>query len=206
MTGIELLRGIQPETGDALSNPVLHDSFDFPTECIAAPVQIRHIRAELRLVPPIGPVQLLIAILLLTGEEIIVNIGAFCSIRLRTLREIFQILRGSLEPFMVGTAVVYDKIDDDLDPPLFTFSQKGLEVLQGTVGRIDLIVIADIILVIAAAGMNGHEPNAVNAKLLQIVQLRANAIDIADAVAVGITEGINENFVPSTVIIVRALP
>ena len=52
--------------------------------------------------------------------------------------------------------------------------------------------------------MNGHHPDAVDAQLLQVIQLGLEALQVADAVAVGIAERVDEHLVKGAVIIVRA--
>ena len=54
--------------------------------------------------------------------------------------------------------------------------------------------------------MDGHQPDAVDPQLAQIVKLGGHSFQIPDAVAVGIAEGVDENFVPDPVIVLGAFP
>ena len=89
-----------------------------------------------------------------------------------------------------------------MDIPLLTFCQKRLEVLHGAVAGVDGIVVRYIIFMVRGTGMNGHQPDAVDAQRLQIVQFGGDSVEVADAVAVGITEGVDENFIPGPVIVI----
>ena len=43
--------------------------------------------------------------------------------------------------------------------------------------------------------MNGHQPNSVDAKRLDVIQFLGDAVEVADAVAVGVVEGADEYFI-----------
>src|SRR3954447_12220690 len=64
------------------------------------------------------------------------------------------------------------------------------EVAQGTVARIDAVVVRDIVsVVLGGRRMERHQPNRGDAKPVQIVQTAQQAFEIADAVAIGIHVG-----------------
>ena len=84
--------------------------------------------------------------------------------------------------------------------------QKFFEVLYGSVSRIYGILIRNIVLMIRCAGMDRHEPNTRDPQFLQVIQLGSDTLQISDPITVGITEGIDKDLIPGTIMIVGALP
>ena len=91
-----------------------------------------------------------------------------------------------------------------MDVPLFAFCQEGIKFIQGAVGGVDLVIVRHVILVVGLAGMDRHQPDAIDAQICQIIQFGDNAVDIADAITIGVAEGVDENFIPGAVVIVGA--
>ena len=146
----------------------------------------------------------MIAALPLSGEgEVPIVLAVFRAGSLTVLQTL-HVLVSLLEPGVTAAAVVYDQIKDDLDATLVALGHQRVKIVHGAVLRINGIVVIDIVLMIAVAGVDGHQPNAVYAQFLQIIQLGNDALQIADAIAIGIAEGVNKNFVPSAIIIIRA--
>ncbi len=82
------------------------------------------------------------------------------------------------------------------------FLNEPAKVVKRAVIRMDVEVIAHVVAVIAQGrGGNRQQPERVHAQLLQIVQLRRQPRQIADAVAVAgvvtaaVGKGAHENFV-----------
>ena len=103
---------------------------------------------------------------------------------------------------MVIAGVVQDQIGDDVDVALLALGHQCFEIRHGAVLGIDLVVVPDVVLVVALAGVDGHEPDAVDAQLLQIIQLGDDALQITDAIAVGVAEGIDEDLVEGAVVVI----
>ena len=139
----------------------------------------------------------------LPAEEVVVHIGALGAVWLGPGGQTLEVVHGGQEPLVVVAGVVQDQIDDDVDVPGLTLGHQGFEIGHGAVLGIDVVVVPDVILVVALAGVQGHEPDAVDAQLLQIVQLGDDALQVADAVAVGVTEGVDKDFVEGAVIVIR---
>ena len=75
------------------------------------------------------------------------------------------------------------------DASCMRLMDQALEKLQIPINRIDLFIIRDIIAIVhAGTGIKRREPNGVHTQLLQIRQLFQNAAQIADPVAVRVSE------------------
>ena len=136
---------------------------------------------------------------------VILRVGAGCRVRL-PLPQLLQIRHGLPEPGVVGAGVVHHQIQYHPDAPLPAGCQQGLHVLHGAVVRIDGAVVRYIVLVVRGAGMHRHQPDAIHAQLLQIVQSLHNPTQVADAVSVGIPEGVDEDLIPGAEAVVGAFP
>lgn len=90
---------------------------------------------------------------------------------------------------MLVARMVHDQIHDQLHPALVQPVQHGPEGLHAAVFRRDVHVVGDIVPAVRTGrGIQRREPHAVNAQLLQIVQLLQYAPQIADPVAVAVAE------------------
>src|SRR5690348_2974048 len=68
--------------------------------------------------------------------------------------------------------------------------EKLLEVLQGPVAWMNRFVIRNVVAVIPQRRRKeGHQPDCVDAKLLQIVQAQGETSEISDPVVIGIRKG-----------------
>ena len=96
---------------------------------------------------------------------------------------------GLLEPFVLVARMVHDQIHDQLHSALVQPVQHGPEGLHAAVFRRDVHVVGDIVPAVRPGrGIQRREPHAVDAQLLQIVQLLQYAPQIADPVAVAVAE------------------
>ena len=93
---------------------------------------------------------------------------------------------GMLHHDAIPGGVIGDNVDDDLEAALVGGGDKALEVGLGAVIGVDGVVVADrvgaadrALAELLAEGMNGHQPNDVDAEVFQFVQPRGNAIEIA---------------------------
>ena len=85
--------------------------------------------------------------------------------------------------------MVHDQIHDQLHPALVQPIQHGPEGFHAAVFRRDVHVVGDIVPAVRSGrGIQRREPHAVDAQLLQIIQLLQYAPQIADPVAVAVAE------------------
>ena len=81
-------------------------------------------------------------------------------------------------------------------PPM-GLGQQAFEVVVAAVSRVDLVVIGYVIAVVAGRSHDRHQPQARHAQvtgggriaIVEIVQLGDEAVQVANAVAVGVIEG-----------------
>ena len=96
---------------------------------------------------------------------------------------------GFLEPFMLVARMINDQIHDKLHPALVKTLQNGPKRFHAAVFRCNVHVIRNIIAAVRAGRrIERREPDAVNAELLQIVELLQYPPQIADPVAVSVAE------------------
>ena len=92
--------------------------------------------------------------------------------------------------------MVEHKVHDDPDVPLAGFRDQCLHVLHGAVGRIDVVVVGNVIAVVRLGGdVARGQPDSTHAETFQMVQLGGDAVEVPDAVAVGILEAFYIDFV-----------
>ena len=109
---------------------------------------------------------------------------------------------GGLEPRMLIAGVIDDQLDHHLHVALVSGVEECLEIVQRSVGGIDIGVVGDVVAVIAQRrGEEWQKPDAGNAEVLQIVEPREQAGKIADAVAVRVGEGANVELVDDGVLV-----
>ena len=97
---------------------------------------------------------------------------------------------------MLVAGVVHHEVDDDLDALVVRLVEQSLEVVE----RADLGEHVDVVGDVVAAvtqrrGEERRDPETVDAEPVQVVELLAQAVEVADAVAVGVLEGPHEDFV-----------
>ncbi len=92
--------------------------------------------------------------------------------------------------------MVEHKVHDDPDVPLAGFRDEGFHVLHGAISRIDVVVVGDVIAVVRLGGdVARGQPDSTHAETFQMVQLGGDAVEVPDAVAVGILEAFYIDFV-----------
>ena len=94
-----------------------------------------------------------------------------------------------LEPGVVGGGVVHDEVDDHPDPALVRRLDEGAEVLDRAVVRVDRVEVGDVVAAVAERrGVEGEQPDAVDAEPLQVVELLLQAAEVARPVVVAVEE------------------
>ena len=78
---------------------------------------------------------------------------------------------------MLIRGVVGDKVEDDLDAERMSIGEKKLEIVEGTKARVDSTIFTHIVTEIDLRRREDWgEPNGIDAKVMQIGQLAANAL------------------------------
>ena len=82
------------------------------------------------------------------------------------------------------------------------FVDEPLEVVERPVDRVDRRVVRDVVPVVAKRRrIEGQQPEAGDAEVVQVGQLLREAGEIADAVAVAVVEGADVRFVDDRVLV-----
>ena len=85
--------------------------------------------------------------------------------------------------------VVKDEIEDDRDAPPMRVGGESIEVLEGAEQRIDRGMIDDVVAEVQAGrGVDRREPDCVDAKRLDVVEMGGDPGQVADAVCVAVGE------------------
>ena len=110
------------------------------------------------------------------------------------------------EPRMLVGRVVDNQVHHDANATPMRLLKQLIEIRHRAEFRLNRLIIADVIAVIDVRGLvHRRQPNHINAQLLQVVQPRRHALQIADAVAVCIHEAaridlIDDGFLPPCVL------
>ena len=95
---------------------------------------------------------------------------------------------------VLGRAVVDHVVDDHADAAPVRRGQQGVEVGQGAVFGRDRAVVGGRVAVVAVGVLGDrHQPDAVHAQFLQIVQALRETAQVADAVAIAVAPGAHED-------------
>ena len=121
------------------------------------------------------------------------------------------VLAALLEPRVLVAGVVHHEIGHDADAPLVGLVHQLDHVGQDAVGGVDRKEVTDVVPAVAQRrGVEGQEPDAVDAQPVQVIESLGQAAEVASAVAAGVGEPPQEDFVehrsPVPVRIVEAGP
>ena len=108
---------------------------------------------------------------------------------------------------MIARRVIGNEVDDDVNPSPMCLVDQHSEIVIGAVVRIDVVVVGDVVAVIAHRLRDRHQPDTIGAKtrrarwisVIDVVETGDEAAQIPDAVAVGIVERADENFIADPV-------
>ena len=88
---------------------------------------------------------------------------------------------------MLIGSVVDNQVQNDLDAMFVSFFDQLIHVLVASETCIDLSVITDIVTVVVLWGIkNRAEPDHIDSKVLKVGEFFNNALEIAEAVSVGV--------------------
>ena len=109
-------------------------------------------------------------------------------------------LQGGAEPLVLVGGVVGDQVDDHPDADLVQVGDERVELRQRAVLRGQGEVVGDVVSgVDLGRGVEGREPHGVDAERGQVVDVLADALDVADPVTVGVGEGTGIDLVDNSV-------
>ena len=95
----------------------------------------------------------------------------------------------ALEPRVLIRGVIDDEFGDDAQLAAMRLADEGLEVRHPPERRVDVLVIGDVVAVVAQwRGVERQQPQGSDPEILQIIELAAQALEIADPVVIGIKE------------------
>ncbi len=109
---------------------------------------------------------------------------------------------GRLEPGVLVGGVVHDQVGDHPQAAVVGGVEELLEVVDGAVRGVDAVEVGDVVaVVLQRRGVHRQDPQAVDAELPHVVELRGQAGEVADAVAVGVEERLHVNLVEDRVLV-----
>ncbi len=105
------------------------------------------------------------------------------------------------EPLVLIRCMVWHKIQDDLDSVRLRFSNQPVEIRQRAVHRIDVFVVAHVVSKIDLRRREARrDPDGIDAKMLQVAELRGDPLQIADAIIIAVGETPRINLVENRVV------
>ena len=100
------------------------------------------------------------------------------------------LVAGGLEPGVLVGRVVDDQVHHDPQAALVRLGEQFVHVLEGAEQRVDVLVVGDVVAVVVLRGpVDRGQPQHVHAEVGEVVEAAGDALQVADAVAVGILEG-----------------
>ncbi len=107
-----------------------------------------------------------------------------------------------LEPGVLVRGVVDDEFGDNSHVASVRRIQELLEVIEGSVAGVNVVVLGDVVPVVAQRRrIERQEPDGVDAEATQVVESGRETLEVADAVVVGVGEGADMNFVDDGVFV-----
>ena len=107
-----------------------------------------------------------------------------------------------LEPRVLIRGVVDDKLGDDPQVATMRLADEGLEVRHPPKRRVDVLVIGDVIAVVAQRRrIERQQPQRRHPQILQIIELAAQPLEIADPVVIGVEEGLDVQLIDDRVLV-----
>jgi len=91
---------------------------------------------------------------------------------------------------MLVGGMVDDQIHDDLQPALMGFGEQLVHIFQCAEQRIDVLIVGDVVAVVVLRGFEDRgQPQHIHAEVGEIIEPAGDALQVADAIAVGVLEG-----------------
>ena len=188
---------VHAEAVDAAIHPPIHHLVDglahfgiLPVEVgLLLGVLVEEVFAALRVVLPCGAAEVGAPLVRLGARSarLMARLGGTPPIPIRMR---IVLVAGSLEPGVLVGRVVHDQVHDDLQAALVRFGKQLVHIGHRAEQRVDVLVVGDVVAVVVLRGLEDRgQPQHVHAKVGKIVEAAGDALQIADAVAIGILEG-----------------
>ena len=98
--------------------------------------------------------------------------------------------------------MIDDQLGDDAQLAAVRLAHKGLEIGHPAVGRIDVLVLGDIVSVVAQRRrIEWQQPQRRDPEILQIVEPAGQPLEIADAIVVGVEECLDVQLIDQRVLV-----
>ena len=111
-------------------------------------------------------------------------------------------MAGALEPRMLVRGVIDDEFGNDPQVAPVRLADKSFEIVHPPIGRVDVFVIGDVITVVAQwRRVKRQQPQCSDAEVLQIIELAAQPLKVADAVVVAVKEGFDMQLIDDGVLV-----
>ena len=197
--------GIEAHAVDAAIEPEVHDSHDGVEHRRVVEVQIRLVMKEA--VPVVGACRFVPCPVRLLGVReddryaLILLVGVAPDVELARRRSRGRLPR-RLEPWMLVGRVIDDELGDDPDLAPLRFLDEAVEVLQRSVGGVNVLVVGDVVaVVLERRRIEGQQPERIDAEPLEIRELAGQARKIADTVGRTVDKGPHMRLVDDRVLV-----
>ena len=204
--------GVEAEAGDAAVEPEVHGVEHGFFDGGVAPVEVGLLLVELVIVELVDGGDPLPRGAAEEGEPVVGRDAAFVRVRagagFAVVPDVPVVLGigaragGVDEPLVLVGGVVEDHVEDDADVALLGFGDEAVEVGEGAVLGVDVFVVGDVVAEVdLRRGVHGRDPDGVDAEGLEVVEALGDAVEVADAVAVGVLEGAGVDLVDDGVVL-----
>ncbi len=188
---------VHAEAVDAAIHPPIHHLVDGLAHLGILPVEVglllgvlvEEVFAALRVILPCGAAEVGAPLVRLGARSarLMARLGGTPPIPIRMR---IVLVAGGLEPGVLVGRVVDDQVHHDPQAALVRLGEQFVHVLEGAEQRVDVLVIGDVVAVVVLRGpVDRGQPQHVHAEVGEVVEAAGDALQVADAVAVGILEG-----------------
>ena len=107
-----------------------------------------------------------------------------------------------LEPGVLVRRVVHDQLGDHAQATAMGGFDERLEVVEAAVGRLNVLVIRDVVAVVPQRRRVGRQqPQGSHAEVLDVVELLDQSSKVTQAIAVAVVEGLDVNLIQDGVLV-----
>ena len=201
----EIRNGIQPEAVDAHVRPRLQDLQHRAHDMRIVEVEVRLMAEEAvpvvllrhRIPRPVRGLGV--------GEDDARALVLLVAVAPHVVVALARALRRAprrLEPGVLVGGVVDHELGDHLEPAAMRLGHERAEVLARPVVRMHVAVIGDVVaVVLERRRIERQQPHRVDAELLDVIELRGEPAEVADAVAVRVEERLDVQLVDDRVLV-----
>ena len=191
---LQAAEDVQTEAVNAHIQPELEHLVDLLPQGLIIPVQVGHFLGILMQIVFAGQLVILPCGAIALAETVapVVRLRAVSLGRLPYVVVTVGVVlgfAGFLEPNALVGGVVQHLIHNDPDAHAVSLVQQHLEILQGAVIGVDIVIVGHIVAIIHHRGfVDGGKPDTIHTQLLQLGKLGHNALQITDAIAVAVAK------------------